>query len=52
MSKTTENYIYTIGRLLSRYQISIGESDKGLSDVQENQYKERWFLNKSNSGYQ
>ena len=36
MSKTTENYRYTIGRLLSRYQISIGESDKELLDVQGN----------------
>ena len=38
MSKTTENYRYTVGRLLSRYWISIGESDKELSDVRENQY--------------
>ena len=52
MSKTTENYRYTVGRLLSRYWISIGESDKRLSNVQENQYIERWFSNESNSGYQ
>ena len=51
-SKTTEIYRYTVGRLLSRYWISIGESDKKLSDVQDNQYKERWFSDVSNSRYQ
>ena len=52
MSQTTENYGYTIGRLLSKYWISIGESDKELSDVQENQYNKRWFSIESNKGYQ
>ena len=52
ISKTSENYRYTIGRLLSRYWISIGELNKKLWDVQENQYKEGWFSNESNSKYQ
>ena len=51
MSKTTENYRYTVSRLLLTYWISIGQSDKKLLDVQENQYQERWFSNESNSGY-
>ena len=49
MSKTTKNYRSTVDRPLSRYWISIGESDKKLSDVQETQYKERQFSNESNS---
>lgn len=34
------------------YWITIGESDKKLSDEQENQYNERWFSIESKDGYQ